>query len=569
MNLEAKLGLSSGVLVSAMLLSAIMADLSIRKADHLSETVTTKQVPLIMLMHEVGRELAESMQSLESYMLFGIDPKASRQFRESHRVSLERANQAILHFHEHLSDVTLLPEDRERLQKIEVGIGRLTQIGEEVESANESHTEAGTARAYDLIQNEVLALDDSMDKLVADLTDSQENIASQENLQLRRLHEDVVITLWLCTLLTALLGAAVAVLLITEITRSLRTLTDRANAIASGDLTGHDFLDVSNDQIGSLAIAMQEMQSSLSAIIGTTVETARTLTANADSMHQASDLIHHRIDEQSQQTQHAATAMHEMSTSIDEVSRHARSAADTARAAAQTARDGGAIVTEMLGSMAGIASAVDETSSSLGLLGEDSKRISQIVTVIEEIARMTNLLALNAAIEAARAGDHGRGFAVVAGEVRRLAESTAQATGEIAGMIRGIQGRTQAAIASMASGTAAVNQGVETTHRAGEALEGIIVMAERVDRMIAQIAIAATQQAAAANQSSASLHSIYSLSRENLGEMATTAAGVESLRATAVLLERHVVRFHLRPVAVSGEPGGSPTAAVERALLPA
>src|SRR6202044_3291181 len=106
-----------------------------------------------------------------------------------------------------------------------------------------------------------------------------------------------------------------------------------------------------------------------------------------------------------------------------------------------------------LGSMSEIAAAVTETSATVGLLGEDSKRISQIVTVIDEIARKTNLLALNAAIEAARAGDQGRGFAVVAGEVRRLAESTAQATGEIATMIQGIQDRTRKAIASMAAGT--------------------------------------------------------------------------------------------------------------------
>jgi methyl-accepting chemotaxis protein len=278
-------------------------------------------------------------------------------------------------------------------------------------------------------------------------------------------------------------------------------------------------------------------------------------------MRSASDQIHRRIDQQSQQTQQAATAMQEMSASIAEVSRHTQSAAETARSAAQTARDGGDIVKQVLGSMHSIASAVSETSSTVGLLGEDSKRISQIVTVIDEIARKTNLLALNAAIEAARAGDHGRGFAVVAGEVRRLAESTAQATGEIATMIQEIQDRTRVAISSMESGTGTVQQGVLTTNQAGEALERIIGMAERVDKMITQIAIAASQQAAAADQSSASLDSIHSLSNENLAGMATTASGIESLRTTAVTLEEQVDRFRLQSNSVKmGRSGSSPAA---------
>jgi methyl-accepting chemotaxis protein len=290
---------------------------------------------------------------------------------------------------------------------------------------------------------------------------------------------------------------------------------------------------------------MQQMQTSLATIIGTVARTAGSLTSSAVSMRTASDQIHRRVDQQTQQTQQAATAMQQMSASIAEVSRHTQSAAETARSAATTAHEGGAIVKQMLSSMHSIAAAVSETSSTVGLLGEDSRRISQIVTVIDEIATKTNLLALNAAIEAARAGDHGRGFAVVAGEVRHLAESTAQATGEISAMIQGIQDRTRTAIASMASGTVTVEQGVATTNRAGEALERIIGIAERVDRMIAQIAIAASQQAAAADQSSFSLDSIHTLSNDNLSEMVTTTNGIESLRVTAAALESQVERFRL------------------------
>jgi len=133
--------------------------------------------------------------------------------------------------------------------------------------------------------------------------------------------------------------------------------------------------------------------------------------------------------------------------------------------------------------MRSIATAGSDTSAAVGLLGDDSRRISQIVTVIDEIARKTNLLALNASIEAARAGEQGRGFAVVAGEVRHLAESTAQATSEISAMIQGIQKRTRSAIVSMASGNLTVEQyGNELDPRVERNIDERVADMEQDDR---------------------------------------------------------------------------------------
>ncbi len=134
-------------------------------------------------------------------------------------------------------------------------------------------------------------------------------------------------------------------------------------------------------------------------------------------------------------------------------------------------------------------------------------------------------------------------------------------------MIQGIQDRTRTAIASMESGTGTVEQGVGTTLQAGEALQRIIGMAEQVDRMITQIAIAASQQAAAATQSSASLDAIHSLSHDNLTEIAITAAGIESLRTTAVALEHQVDSFRLEPPPTNKK--GRPPADPSRNLVPA
>jgi methyl-accepting chemotaxis protein len=546
MRLETKLACSTGLLITAMLLSAVTANRQIQRANRLSSTLLTERLPIVRQVRLVHVEILKSLNALESSVLLGITSSLEARYDRDRRASLDRAEQALDQLH---STTAAMPLGRDnlRLAEIEHQFTAVRLLEEQAQLANATHTADGTAVAYNLMRDQLAELVAKLDGNLNDMVQSQTDQTNAEVGRLQAANRTVVDTLWAATLLGALVGGMFSTLLGRRITRSIDRLARRADAIANGDLTGEALALETTDQVGSLGEAMNRMQASLRTIIGTVADTAGTLTGSAASMRSASDQIHRRIDQQSQQTHQAATAMQEMSASIAEVSRHTQSAAETARGAAETARAGGTIVTQMLGSMHEIATAVSETASSVGLLGQDSRRISQIVTVIDEIARKTNLLALNAAIEAARAGEQGRGFAVVAGEVRRLAESTAQATGEIATMIREIQERTRTAIASMESGTSTVRQGVVTTTEAGQALERIIGMAEQVDRMIAQIAIAASQQALAANQSSASLDSIHMLSNENLEEMATTASGIESLRGTAVNLERQVDRFQVVP----------------------
>jgi methyl-accepting chemotaxis protein len=544
MKLEIKLALSTGALVLAMLLSAFFAQARMKDATVLSDRTAEKRLPLLLSVIDARRNVLKSQLALESDILFGLTEEAASRYRGERAKAMFDAQAAMdrVQTERTLFDVG---EDGPRLDRLLQIFNELRPLQERIERLNASRQPEQVAEAYALLQHEESSLMNGLLEIGTSISDSGQAKIVADSAALARANRSTLITLWGATLVGALLGAFISWFMSRRITEAIAEVASRANAIAGGDLTGHELVSHSNDQIGMLADAMNQMQTSLSSIIGTVADTAGSLTGSAASMRSASDQMHRRIDQQSQQTQQAATAMQEMSASIAEVSRHTQSAAETARGAAQTARDGGTIVKQMLSSMHEIATAVADTSSTVGLLGDDSKRISQIVTVIDEIARKTNLLALNAAIEAARAGDQGRGFAVVAGEVRRLAESTAQATGEIAAMIQEIQDRTRRAIASMESGTGTVRDGVVTTTQAGEALERIIGMAERVDRMITQIAIAASQQATAADQSSASLDSIHSLSDENLTEMATTTAGIESLRGTAVTLENQVDRFQV------------------------
>ena len=553
MKLETKFALSSGVMVLFVLIGTGVAHLQLLEAGHRVQDLKASLAPLLEESYSLSTQLACIEQAFHANLLFD----ESARDRELNRMQQSRAMaraEALLMQMEAGDRRSSRPQDLRRMHDIGAGFERLRTFADGIEKQSEEkqHVEKRHAgkqnvpsAADDLLlqQREIFKVTRQVAGQIDLLAQSQEAQVRHATGSLEDSNRRALWILWGSMFAACLLGGALSTMLGRSLTSAIDLVARRADAIAEGDLTGQPLAHDRSDQIGMLADAMNRMQHSIGGILATVADTVASLTGSAASMREASDHIHHRMDEQSQQTQQAATAMQQMSASIAEVSRHTQSAAETARGAARTAREGGVIVKGVLESMQLISNAANVAASAMSLLREDSGRISQVVTVIEGIARNTNLLALNAAIEAARAGDQGRGFAVVAGEVRRLAESTAKANSEIALMIGAVQDRIRSLMINSSQGTATVERGLKTTSQAGDALERIIGMAEQVDRMITQIAIAAAQQAMAADQSSASLDSIHSLSNDNVHEMATTAAGIETLRGSAVHLERQVDRF--------------------------
>jgi methyl-accepting chemotaxis protein len=178
-----------------------------------------------------------------------------------------------------------------------------------------------------------------------------------------------------------------------------------------------------------------------------------------------------------------------------------------------------------------IAEVVKVSANNIAKLGESSKKIGEIISVIDDIADQTNLLSLNAAIEAARAGEQGRGFAVVADSVGKLAVSTASATKEIADMIKGIQVDTDAAVKAMEKGTAEVQSGIELADNAGNSIQNILSGINELLAMVNQIAAASEQQSATSEQISKNVSSISKVT-------ADSARNVEDVAATANELAR-------------------------------
>ncbi|MDH5191956.1 MAG: methyl-accepting chemotaxis protein [Gammaproteobacteria bacterium] len=238
------------------------------------------------------------------------------------------------------------------------------------------------------------------------------------------------------------------------------------------------------------------------------------------------------IQQQHGDIDQVATAMNEMMATVQEIAKSAASAAEAAHEADVEADKGKIVVTEAMGAMSALSDRIDSTSSAVASLAADTDAIGSVLDVIRGIAEQTNLLALNAAIEAARAGEQGRGFAVVADEVRTLASRTQESTQEIQSMIERLQDGASNAVTAMGKGKEQTVKSEELVENAVESLAMIAASVAMINTMNAQIASAAEEQGAVAedinrnivnisqvaNQASESVHAM-STSSEELGQM--------------------------------------------------
>ena len=543
-RLSHKLRLSTAVLIVSVLMGSLAAYLKMRQVSHLSETVASEQVPGLSALRDVRLYALDATSALKSYLLFGVDPAMATKYRAQFEKSEKGAQEAIDNVSRLRSSLNKVV-DPTKLDAALSEYKAFEQAQQRVDQMAFGQGGDATGKAFDLLQGEVTQHYDKLNTLLGEAIDREVEVTTSSLHQAVQLNHQEALIMWLAIAIGGLLGGVMSELTTRRVIRSITMVADRAQLIAEGDLTGDALHMDSNDEVTSLASSINRMQDNLRQIIRTMVEIAGTVNQDATQLSRSTNESFRRTKEQSLQTQQAAAAMQEMSISIAEVSRHAQNAAGTAKQAATTAREGGSIVEQMLASMQSIAESVRNTASTVQRLGKESEQIIRIVNVIEEIAQKTNLLALNAAIEAARAGEQGRGFAVVAGEVRRLAESTRDATSEIAKMIEGIQVHTRGAVEAMDAGTSTVNRGVETTTLAGEALKRIIQMADQVDSMIAQIATASMQQAEAARQSSENVDVINQLGEESAASIPATTNIVQSVESGAKRLQEHISRFRL------------------------
>ncbi|MFI4881012.1 MAG: methyl-accepting chemotaxis protein [Phycisphaerales bacterium JB064] len=339
------------------------------------------------------------------------------------------------------------------------------------------------------------------------------------------------------------MASLVAFVTIHGVVSAIRPIVARADAIASGDLTGQALPIAVQDDLGRLAGAINRMSESLKGLVGEIKLAATDVSGMSQQVAAGSTETAEQTREQEAQVSQVAAAVAQMTASIEEIAGKTVSVANAATDAGNSARDGANVVSETIGTIQDVAQRVDTLNTTMQRLGSRSEQIGAIVVVIDEIAEQTNLLALNAAIEAARAGEHGRGFAVVADEVRKLADRTTEATSQVSDSIREIQEDTRTAVEAMSDSRTRIGAGVELVEQAGGALGQITDRTNDVSGMLQMIAAATQQQASAAEEISRNVDSIRSSNEHAALGAAQAAEASNQLSDRAVRLNRTVGTF--------------------------
>jgi methyl-accepting chemotaxis protein len=324
---------------------------------------------------------------------------------------------------------------------------------------------------------------------------------------------------WLIVITAAalVLGVALAWIITRSITAPMQRAITATEQVASGDLSGTLERHHGSDEVGQLGQALVAMQGRLRGVVSR-------IRAATDQVKTASSEIATGGQDLSQRSEQAASNLEQTAASMEQLTSSAKQTATTARGANELANAASAVATRGGQAVAQVVSTMDAITAS-------SKKIVDIIGVIDGIAFQTNILALNAAVESARAGEHGRGFAVVAAEVRTLAQRSATAAREIKALIADSVGK--------------VESGSRQVQEAGATMEEIVANVQRVATMIGEISMATHEQQSGIDQVNVAVTNLDEMTQQNAALVEESAAAAASLQEQAATLAEVVRHFRL------------------------
>ena len=312
------------------------------------------------------------------------------------------------------------------------------------------------------------------------------------------------------------LASVLGVMLSRSIVQPIRAAAENARVIASGDLSRY-IQSEGRDEPAELATALRQMQQSLLAVVATVRQGSESVATASSEIAQGNQDLSGRTESQASALEETAASMEELSSTVKQNADSALQANQLAQSASTVAAQGGAVVSRVVDTMKGIS--------------DSSKKIAEIISVIDGIAFQTNILALNAAVEAARAGEQGRGFAVVASEVRSLAGRSAGAAKEIKTLID--------------DSVARVDQGTQLVNQAGSTMNEVVSSIRRVTDIMGEISAASREQSLGVSQVGEAVTQMDQATQQNAALVEEMAAAASSLNSQANELVQSVAVFKL------------------------
>ncbi|WP_339112611.1 methyl-accepting chemotaxis protein [Thioclava sp. GXIMD2076] len=400
---------------------------------------------------------------------------------------------------------------RERLEAIATDEGK-TQLAEYERVAQE--IKATNDRAIALSDSGNLAaatriLTVDAERLWSEMQSSlavilQENMSrmSEASARTDEIYADARILLFTMLSVAVIVGLISAIWLVTSISRGLQRAIDLAREVSKGNLTETAYLR-GNDEVTDLMRALNSMVEQLRETVSEVTGAVRNVAAGADQMASTSEEMSQGATEQASSTEQASASMEQMAANIQQNADNASETEAMAKKSALDARESGEAVARAVEAM---------------------QTIAERILVVQEIARQTDLLALNAAVEAARAGEHGRGFAVVASEVRKLAERSQTAAGEISSL----SGNT-----------------VKAAQEAGQMLAGLVPDIEKTSELVAMISRSTQEQATGASQVNLAIQQLDKVTQENTSASEELSATAEELTSQAEQLQSAIEFFRV------------------------
>ena len=522
-----RLGLAFALLLVLMLLAVGVALLGIRGAEEHTGRLERENVGLLNAASAMRvAQLNEAVAIRDFVSLPDVDSqRAALRALQAGEKNYAQATADLRALAATMQDGSALVAQVERLQKAS------TQVTAKLHEALDLSESAEYQQAQNLVYRELRPLQASIATDLQALV-ARSNTLAQERAQAAREQAKASELRLAAVLALAILLGVTATLLITRgIVRPLQSAVEAAERVAQGDLTGTSVRG-SRDETGRVLLALADMQQRLNTLVWRIRHGADSVARSSEQIAGGNADLAVRTEEQAAALEETAASIEELTASVKQNSENAGKGRELAKVAAELASGGGQAVADVVASMAGIQ--------------QSSRKVSDIVGMMDELAFQTNLLALNAAVEAARAGEQGRGFAVVAAQVRVLAQRSAAASKDIR------------LLASESVGQA--DAGAKAAERAGETMDKVVRVARDVAQVVADIAGASAEQRSGIEQVNTTVGQLDAATQSNASLVQEISGLTESLLAGARELIEATSRFRLgeddsQHAAAPGTPG--------------